>query len=177
MLDQNLRALRQRKGLSQEELAVQLHVVRQTVSKWEKGLSVPDAQMLIQIAEALDTTVNALLGAPVEEEEESALAAVSARLEALNSQFARCAERRRKLLRIACAIVAALSLLLLAAELAAVLYHHQAQDSLRAAEAIIGGADQPTAIFLGPAQMPVGMTLTLLAAAAAAVAGLVHTRR
>lgn len=39
MLNENLQALRKAKGLSQEELAERLHVVRQTVSKWEKGVS------------------------------------------------------------------------------------------------------------------------------------------
>lgn len=50
MLNKNIKALRKAKGLSQEELAIKLNVVRQTVSKWEKGLSVPDAGMVIQIA-------------------------------------------------------------------------------------------------------------------------------
>ena len=50
MIQENLKVLRLKKGMSQEELAVRIHVVRQTVSKWEKGLSVPDAQTLIQIA-------------------------------------------------------------------------------------------------------------------------------
>lgn len=62
MLNENIKALRKAKGLSQEELAIKLNVVRQTISKWEKGLSVPDSGMLIQIADALDTTVNVLLG-------------------------------------------------------------------------------------------------------------------
>lgn len=39
MLNENIRNLRKSKGLSQEELAVKLNVVRQTVSKWEKGVS------------------------------------------------------------------------------------------------------------------------------------------
>ena len=50
MLNKNIKALRKAKGLSQEDLAIKLNVVRQTVSKWEKGLSVPDAGMVIQIA-------------------------------------------------------------------------------------------------------------------------------
>ena len=53
MLAENLKALRKAKGLSQEELAARLHVVRQTVSKWEKGRSVPDADLLIRLAEEL----------------------------------------------------------------------------------------------------------------------------
>ena len=62
MLNENIKTLRKSKGLSQEELAVRLNVVRQTVSKWEQGLSVPDSDMLIAISEALETPVSALLG-------------------------------------------------------------------------------------------------------------------
>ena len=51
MLNENMKALRKSQGLSQEELAVKLNVVRQTISKWEQGLSVPDADMLISISE------------------------------------------------------------------------------------------------------------------------------
>ena len=50
MLNENLKHLRKSKGLTQEELALQLGVVRQTISKWEKGLSVPDSEMLIEIS-------------------------------------------------------------------------------------------------------------------------------
>ena len=57
MIQENLKVLRLKKGMSQEELAVRIHVVRQTVSKWETGLSVPDAQTLIQIAQALEVPV------------------------------------------------------------------------------------------------------------------------
>ena len=39
MFSENLKLLRKKKGLSQEELAVRLNIVRQTVSKWEKGVS------------------------------------------------------------------------------------------------------------------------------------------
>ena len=53
MLNESIKSLRKSKGLSQEELAVKLNVVRQTISKWEKGLSVPDSDMLISISEAL----------------------------------------------------------------------------------------------------------------------------
>ena len=50
MVSEKIKMLRTQKGFSQEELAVKLGVVRQTVSKWEKGLSVPDSQMLISLA-------------------------------------------------------------------------------------------------------------------------------
>lgn len=60
MLNENIRNLRKVKGLSQEELAIKLNVVRQTISKWEKGLSVPDSSMLVSLAEELDTSVSTL---------------------------------------------------------------------------------------------------------------------
>lgn len=55
MLCENIKAIRKSKGLSQEELAIKLNVVRQTISKWEQGLSVPDADMLISLSEAFET--------------------------------------------------------------------------------------------------------------------------
>lgn len=67
MLKDNLKALRKAKGLSQQELAEKCNVVRQTVSKWEQGLSVPDSQMLLTLSEVLQVPVNAILEeAPVE---------------------------------------------------------------------------------------------------------------
>lgn len=60
MLNENIRKLRKSKGLSQEELAIKLNVVRQTVSKWKRGLSVPDAKMLLSLSEVFDTPVSAL---------------------------------------------------------------------------------------------------------------------
>ncbi|WP_331487377.1 helix-turn-helix transcriptional regulator [Mediterraneibacter massiliensis] len=65
-----MRNLRKAKGLSQEELAIKLNVVRQTVSKWEKGLSVPDSSMLVLLAEELDTSVSVLLGETEQERSE-----------------------------------------------------------------------------------------------------------
>lgn len=65
MFGEKLKTLRKQKGFSQEELASRLHVVRQTVSKWEKGLSVPDADTLIKLADILEVTVPELLGAKI----------------------------------------------------------------------------------------------------------------
>ncbi len=69
MLAENVKVLRKQKGFSQEELAVRVNVVRQTVSKWEKGLSVPDADTVIRLAEVLDVSVNELLGEEIKKEE------------------------------------------------------------------------------------------------------------
>ena len=68
MLGENIKALRKSKGLTQEELAIRINVVRQTVSKWEKGFSVPDAEALHKIAYVLEVDVKQLLGTGVEME-------------------------------------------------------------------------------------------------------------
>ena len=62
MLGETIAALRKKQGMSQQTLADALFVTRQTISKWEKNLSVPDADALIRLADALDTSVQALLG-------------------------------------------------------------------------------------------------------------------
>jgi len=69
MLHETLKTLRKQKGYSQEEAAARLNVVRQTVSKWEKGLSVPDADALVRLAELYEVTVGDLLGAPPQTDE------------------------------------------------------------------------------------------------------------
>ena len=69
MLNKNIKALRKSKGLSQQDLADKLNVVRQTISKWEQGLSVPDSDLLIALSEALETPVSTLLGETVAETE------------------------------------------------------------------------------------------------------------
>ena len=62
MLNENIKAIRRSKGLSQQELAVKLNVVRQTVSKWEQGLSVPDADLLLALSEALENACQHVAG-------------------------------------------------------------------------------------------------------------------
>lgn len=99
MLNENLRILRKAKGLSQEELAARLHVVRQTISKWEKGLSVPDSEMLLAISEVLETPVSTLLGKTVAETEADSLKALSEKLEMINSQLAQRKTMRRRMIR------------------------------------------------------------------------------
>lgn len=117
MLSENIRRLRESKGLSQGELAVRLNVVRQTVSKWERGLSVPDADLLIALSEALGQPVSALLGEAVAEPKADDVQALAEKLEAVNLQLARQKETRRKVLRgilLAVAAATALSLACLA---------------------------------------------------------------
>lgn len=68
MFNENLKIIRKAKGYTQEELAIKIHVVRQTISKWEKGLSVPDADMLSKLADVLEINVSELLGSEIKEE-------------------------------------------------------------------------------------------------------------
>ena len=98
MLNENIKALRKSKGLSQEELAIKLNVVRQTVSKWENGLSVPDSDMLISISDVLETPVSTLLGETVAESEADDLKAISEKLEVINLQLAQRKHASRKIL-------------------------------------------------------------------------------
>ena len=88
MLSENIKTTRKAKGLSQEELAVRLNVVRQTVSKWEQGLSVPDADMLIALSETLETPVSTLLGETIIKPQADDLKAISEKLETINLQLA-----------------------------------------------------------------------------------------
>ena len=98
MLKENIKSLRKSKGLSQEELAIKLNVVRQTISKWEQGLSVPDAEMLISISEVLETPVSALLGENVSESKVDDLKAISEKLEIINLQLSQRKKERKKII-------------------------------------------------------------------------------
>lgn len=96
MFNDNLKAIRKEKGYTQESLAIELNVVRQTVSKWEKGLSVPDAEMLQRIAEVLDVSVVRLLGAEEQTQEESRNE-LAEQLARINEQLAIKNRRARKI--------------------------------------------------------------------------------
>ena len=98
MLKENIKSLRKSKGLSQEELAIKLNVVRQTISKWEQGLSVPDAEMLIKISEVFDTPVSTLLGENISESKVNNLKAISEKLEIINLQLSQRKNERRKII-------------------------------------------------------------------------------
>ena len=86
MFSENLKTMRKAKGYTQEELAIKLNVVRQTVSKWEKGLSVPDADVLSKIADVLDTKVGILLGGTITDEDDKD--AVAEQLAKISEQLA-----------------------------------------------------------------------------------------
>ena len=99
MLNENIKNLRKTKGLSQEELAIKLNVVRQTISKWENGISVPDSSMLILLADELDTSVSVLLDENVQEYGEDNIKAISEKLEVINLQLANRSRTKIKMIR------------------------------------------------------------------------------
>ena len=115
MLNENIKQLRKNKGYTQETLAQQLGVVRQTVSKWEKGLSVPDAELLQKLAEVLEVDVGELLGAAAVAEQDNG--EIARQLARINEQLAiknRRARRVWKTIGIVAAVVASLNILMMA---------------------------------------------------------------
>ncbi len=118
MLNENMKAIRKSKGLSQEELAIKLHVVRQTISKWERGLSVPDSDMLLSLSEVLETPVSILLGETVIESKVDDLKAISEKLEIINLQLAQRKITRQKMLHwlliSVCVVIITISVALIA---------------------------------------------------------------
>ena len=105
MLKDNIKTIRKSKGLSQEELAIKLNVVRQTISKWEQGLSVPDSELLVSLSDALDTQVSTLLGENITEQKEDSLAEIAEKLEIVNLQLAQKKETKRKIWHWLCIIL------------------------------------------------------------------------
>ncbi len=93
MFNINLKKIREEKGITQEQLAKEVNVVRQTVSKWERGLSMPDIDLLMQIAKTLDCTINQLLGC----ENTVDLSELGIQLSILNQQFSIKNKREEKI--------------------------------------------------------------------------------
>lgn len=181
MLGDNLKKLRQSRGLSQEEMAGKLNVVRQTVSKWEKGLSVPDSEMLMEIARQFEVPVSSLLGETAEPEGSvSDMRSVLEKLTLINEQLARSAQAKRRVLRAVCIGVIAIVGLYFAFLLVMGIYMAATAGNVNVSGnsiGIIGGADGPTSIFV---TVRFGHPLTLIImviALIAAVAGLVYTRK
>lgn len=177
MLSDNLRNLRRSKGLSQDELAIKLNVVRQTVSKWEKGLSVPDSEMLIRLAEELGTTVGVLLGEAVESEESPELKAIAAKLEVLNEQFAKRNEKRRKIWRTVFIVVIILAAFMLLSELIGFVYYRSVMNDINSSTSIIGGYDAPTDIYVSNISIKYGAIIAAVAAVVISIVGLIKTKR
>ena len=109
MFHENLKMLRKEKGFSQEQLAFRLNVVRQTISKWEKGLSVPDAELLIRLADVLDVSVSDLLGTQIEmsdgEDKETVLAKELAKLNEILVTYGAKLSKLKKTIGVAVAII------------------------------------------------------------------------
>ena len=97
-MNENIKTIRKSKGLSQQELADSLHVVRQTVSKWERGLSAPDSEMLVFISEALEVPVSTLLGETVSGSENDDSKEIAEKSEILDLKIGRKKNSLRKML-------------------------------------------------------------------------------
>ena len=182
MLSKNIKALRKAKGLSQEELAIKLNVVRQTVSKWEKGLSVPDAGMVIQIAEVLDTTVNVLLGEEIPSPEEpDFIRTLAEKLEVLNEQYSKQDERRRKIWRMVFAVILIVSAASLIRYLIFFTSIYQMKNigdaSASTSVTVIGGSDVPAHMSIWYCLSVMKPALISVLAAITSVVGLCRTRK
>ena len=177
MLSDNIKNLRKAKGLSQDELAVKLNVVRQTISKWEKGLSVPDPEMLIDIAEALETTVNVLLAETIEPDVNSELKVLANKLEIINEQIVRQNESRRKTWRVIFIVASILAACVLLGSLVGFMHLQSVTNEISTNTAIIGGADGPTAIFVSNMVFkPFPFAVTLIVAIVSVI-GIYKTRK
>ena len=179
MLSENIKTLRKARGLSQQELAERLHVVRQTVSKWEQGLSVPDAAMLVQLAECLEVSVEELLGTPKSDSTapkppEELLAD---KLGQLTAQLAQQNTRRRRFWKgVAIAAGAGAACLLPPAAIA--VWIRLPGGFPAGSTGVIGGADGPTEILItGEPALPWRLLLALGGCIVLTVLGLVLSHR
>ena len=148
MLSDNIKKIRKAKGLSQDEFAVKLNVVRQTVSKWENGLSVPDAEMLIRIVDELDTDVSVLLDTTIKDCDDSEMKVIAERLESINIQLEKQKETRRKVLRIIFIVIFAVAIVMIIGSLINLLYYKVMFNNITADATAIGGYYGPTNIFV-----------------------------
>ena len=177
-----IRALRLEHGMTQAELAEMLSVSPKTVSKWEKGLSVPDAGMVIQIAEVLATTVNVLLGeeVPVSEEPDFTKT-LAAKLEVLNEQYSKQNEHRRKIWRVVFTvvlIVSAISLIRYFLFFGSIYHMKNIGDaSASTSVTVIGGSDVPAYISIWYYLSVMKPVLISVLAAITSVVGLYRTRK
>ncbi len=174
MLKENIKNLRKAKGMSQEELAIKLHVVRQSVSKWERGLSVPDSEMLLQIAEKLDTTVAALLGETMLPEGDTELSSLAAKLESINEQLAKRKEGRRKIWRTFFVLACILAIMALGKEAIDFFYHSYVMAEMTANHSVIGGNEGSTGIFVAT---PIWTVFFPILAITVCAVGLYKTRK
>ena len=176
MLAEQIKALRAERGLSQKDLAERLHVVRQTISKWEKGLSSPDADMLPRLADALGTTPTVLLGTSTPASDVTPLA-LKAKLDAIQEGLEAQKKRRQKAVRIALLLLGIAATLALAFSCIGDLHAYIAENSMSADPSIIGGTDAPTQIFLGGGLTKIAKVVLLFGIAAGAFLGAYRSRR
>ena len=146
MLQDNIRSLRKARGLSQEEVAQRLHITRQTLTKWENGLSVPDAQLLLKLAEILEVSVAQLLEGSTETNEEEQ-DTVAEQLERLNLLLAERNRRSRRIWRIVAGVLigaAVVTMLLLL--LSVIAFRSFTTDSTVSGgeEVVVAGDDLPS---------------------------------
>ena len=146
MLQDNIRSLRKARGFSQEEVAQRLHITRQTLSKWENGLSVPDAQLLLKLAEILEVSVAQLLEGSTETNEEEQ-DTVAEQLERLNLLLAERNRRSRRIWRIVAGVLigaAVVTMLLLL--LSVIAFRSFTTDSTVSGgeEVVVAGDDLPS---------------------------------
>ncbi len=148
MLNDNIKRLRKEKGLSQEELAEKLNVVRQTVSKWENGLSAPDAEMLLNIADVLDTQISAILDTEVKCNNNSDLESIENELQILNTKIEKQNKTHRKILATVFIIIFIISVFMLIRYIAVFINYKNFFNDISTETAIIGGNNSPTNIII-----------------------------
>ncbi len=148
MLNDNIKRLRKEKGLSQEELAEKINVVRQTVSKWENGLSVPDAEMLLKIADVLDTQISVILDADVESNNNSDLETIENEIQILKTKLEKQNITRRKIIRTIFLIILIIALIILFRYIAVFINYIDFVNNASTEAVIIGGNNTPTSIFV-----------------------------
>ena len=127
MLGETIATLRKKQGLSQQELADRLHVVRQTISKWEKNLSVPDADALVRLADALDVTVPQLLGETITEAAQPS--DIAAALSRINEQLAVQTRRRSRIWKVVAWVLGILLLVNVLSIASAAFFYSVQQDT------------------------------------------------
>ena len=176
MLSDNMKKMRKQKGLSQEEFAEKLNVVRQTVSKWENGLSVPDAEILIRIADELDTDVSVLLDTTIKNCDDSKMKVIAERLESINIKLEKQKETQRKVLRIIFIVIFAIAIVLLISSLISILYYKIMFNNITADATVIGGYNGPTNIFVYDAKISKSIPLVAIFIAIVSAFGLYKTK-
>lgn len=182
MLGDNLKYLRKKRGWSQAELAARLNVVRQTLSKWENGQSVPDSDMLIRISEIFETSVSCILDGEAvngnDIEEQIQVASLCADIVSLNERLTELVEKRRRLWRMVFVIVAVSVAMISLCGIVKLLYDFYSIDAISSDGSIIGGGDSVTTIYVLDETFIVwGKIILTIIAGIIAVVGISFTRR